>query len=155
LPSAPRSYLPLERVVLTDGVSRTLFEEYAAHRDSARGEEETGWFLLGVRETRTALVLASLPAGTDRNAGVGHVQFDSPGQALGCRTVRQADRRLSPLGIVHPHPGSLRHPSDGDFRGDCQWVSQLRGGEGVFGIGTADSAPPKGTPVARQPRPNV
>ena len=29
-------YKPLEHVVLTDGVSRTLFEEYAEHRHSER-----------------------------------------------------------------------------------------------------------------------
>jgi hypothetical protein len=52
--------------------------------------------------------------------------------------VRQADKRLTILGVVHTHPGSLRHPSDGDFRGDRLWVSQLRGREGIFGIGTAD-----------------
>jgi len=48
-------YLPLERILLTDGVSRTLFEEYAAHRDSARGNEETGWQLLGFRESTQAV----------------------------------------------------------------------------------------------------
>jgi proteasome lid subunit RPN8/RPN11 len=152
---AARSYGPLERVVLTDGVSRTLFEEYAAHRESSRGDEETGWVILGVREASAAIVLATLPAGTQRNAGVGHVQFDSRGQVLASRIVRQADRRLTMLGVVHTHPGSLRHPSDGDYRGDSLWVGQLRGGEGVFGIGTADGGPGNGTPVARQPRPNV
>jgi len=41
---------PLPRAVhLDDEVARTLFEEYAAHRKGARGEEETGWFLLGRR----------------------------------------------------------------------------------------------------------
>jgi hypothetical protein len=55
------------------------------------------------------------------------------------------------LGVVHTHPGSLRHPSDGDFRGDSLWVGQLRGGEGVFGIGTADGKAAKGPAVARQP----
>jgi hypothetical protein len=154
-PSAPRTYQPLHRLVLTDGVSRTLFEEYAAHRQGNRGDEETGWVLLGVRDTTTALVLATLPAGTERKAGVGHVQFDSRGQVLGCRIVRQADRRLSMLGVVHTHPGSLRHPSDGDFRGDSGWVGQLRGGEGIFGIGTADGAGVNGTTVARQPRPHI
>ena len=59
-----REYQPLERVVLTDGVGRTLFEEYAAHRAAACGEEETGWFLLGLREQNQAVVLATLPAGT-------------------------------------------------------------------------------------------
>jgi hypothetical protein len=72
------------------------------------------------------------------NAGVAHVYFNSTAQALASRIVRQADRRLRILGVVHTHPGSLRHPSDGDYRGDSVWVGQLRGGEGVFGIGTAD-----------------
>jgi len=59
---------------------------------------------------------------------------------------------------VHTHPGSLRHPSDGDFRGDSRWVGKLRGGEGVFGIGTADGrgpVPPGRALFASQPRPNV
>jgi Prokaryotic homologs of the JAB domain len=152
----PASFLPLKRVVLTDDVGRTLFEAYAAHRDSARGDEETGWVLLGIREREDALVLATLPAGSSRNAGVGHVQFNSCGQVVGSRIVRQKDRRLGILGIVHTHPGSLRHPSEGDYRGDSQWVGQLRGGEGVFGIGTADGIPDgNGTAVAYQPRLHV
>src|SRR5439155_16670861 len=85
-----------------------------------------------------AVALATLPAGAGRSAGVAHVQFSSNGQALGSRIVRQADRRLVPLGVVHTHPGTLRHPSDGDYRGDSQWVGKLRGHEGIFGIGTAD-----------------
>jgi hypothetical protein len=154
-PGPARRYLPLERVQLTDGVGRTLFEEFAEHRSGYRGEEETGWVLLGVREEAEAIVLATLPAGSARDASVGHVQFNSWAQVLGSRIVRQADRRLAILGVVHTHPGSLRHPSDGDFRGDSNWVGQLRGGEGIFGIGTADSTPESGTPVVCQPRPNV
>ncbi len=155
-PAPPaRSYGRLQRVVLTDEVSRTLFEEYAAHREGARGEEETGWVLLGVREAEEALVLATLPAGAHREAGVAHVRFNSSGQALAARIVRQWDRRLVMLGVVHTHPGSLRHPSDGDFQGDSQWVGQLRGREGIFGIGTADADPGRGPAVARQPLPHV
>jgi hypothetical protein len=154
-PATARRYQPLERVLLTDGVGRTLFEEYALHQESARSDEETGWILLGVREEEQAVVLATLPAGTERDAGVGHVQFNSEGQGLGSRIVRQADRRLTMLGVVHTHPGSLRHPSDGDFRGDSVWVGQLRGKEGIFGIGTADSIPTNGTAVAQQPKPHV
>src|SRR5207244_3346903 len=41
------TYGPLQRVLLTDGVGRTLFEEYAGHRAQARGEEETGGDLRG------------------------------------------------------------------------------------------------------------
>ena len=40
------------------------------------------------------------------------------------------------LGVVHTHPGRLRHPSHGDYDGDRVWVRNLRGEEGVFGIGT-------------------
>src|SRR5689334_7914625 len=68
-PSAPARYQPLKRVVLTDEVGRTLFEEYAAHRKGVRGDEETGWVLLGLREESEAVVLATLPAGAERNAG--------------------------------------------------------------------------------------
>jgi hypothetical protein len=149
------SYAPLKRILLTDGVGRTLFEGYANHRSGARGEEETGWVLLGLREVSEAVVLATLPAGTQREASVAHVRFNSSAQALASRIVRQADRRLTILGVVHTHPGSLRHPSDGDLRGDGQWVSHLRGQEGVFGIGTADGVLEPGALFAWQPRPHV
>jgi hypothetical protein len=139
---------------LTDEVSHTLFDEYAAHRGGSRGDEETGWALLGIREGNTALVLATLPAGAGREAGQAHVRFNVSAQALGSRVVRQHDRRLTLLGVVHTHPGSLRHPSDGDFRGDSNWVAQLRGGDGVFGIGTADAKPGPADAVAWQPQPH-
>jgi Prokaryotic homologs of the JAB domain len=153
--AAPITYGPLERVLLTDGVGRTLFEEFASHRSEARGEEETGWVLLGLRGANEAVVLATLPAGARRDASVAHVRFNSNAQALGSRIVRQTDRRLTILGVVHTHPGSLRHPSDGDLRGDAEWVANLRGKEGVFGIGTADGAETAGALFAYQPRPHV
>jgi proteasome lid subunit RPN8/RPN11 len=141
--------------VLTDGVGHTLFEEFAGHRAEARGEEETGWVLLGLREAREAVVCATLPAGALRDASVAHVRFNSNAQALASRIVRQTNRRLTMLGVVHTHPGSLRHPSDGDLRGDGQWVANLRGREGVFGIGTADGPEAAGELFAYQPRPHV
>jgi proteasome lid subunit RPN8/RPN11 len=155
LTSVPLLYGPVERVVLTDGVGRTLFEEFADHRAEARGDEETGWVLLGLREAREVVVLATLPAGALRDAGVAHVRFNSNAQALASRIVRQTDRRLNMVGVVHTHPGSLRHPSDGDLRGDGQWVANLRGKEGVFGIGTADGPQTSAELFAYQPRPNV
>jgi hypothetical protein len=155
LPQPPRTYRRLRRVVLTDEVSRTLFHEYDEHRAGHRGDEEIGWVLLGVREEDYALVLATLPAGAQRNAGVAHVQFNSSAQAVGSRIVRQWDKRLTTVGVVHTHPGSLRHPSDGDYQGDIGWVNQLRGGEGVFGIGTADGPGGNGVLVGRQPQPHV
>jgi len=159
-PGLPRHCEPLSRILLTDGVGRTLFEEYADHRAAEHGDEETGWLLMGLRERDEAIALATLPAGTQRDAGVAHVRFNSSGQALASRIVRQTDRRLVILGVVHTHPGSLRHPSDGDFQGDSLWVKHLRGGEGVFGIGTADgprlsSPPPRMAVFASRPRPNV
>jgi proteasome lid subunit RPN8/RPN11 len=150
-----RVYQPLERVILADGVGHTLFEEYAAHRKEARGDEETGWLLLGLREENSAVVLATLPAGMLRDASVSHVLFNSMAQAIGSRIVRQRDRRLVMLGVVHTHPGSLRHPSDADYRGDSRWVRQLRGREGVFGIGTADGDGSDGSLFVEQPRPSV
>jgi proteasome lid subunit RPN8/RPN11 len=152
---APITYGPLERVLLTDGVGRTLFEEFASHRSEARGEEETGWVLLGIREAREAVVLATLPAGTLRDASVAHVRFNSTAQGVASLIVRQTDRRITVVGVVHTHPGSLRHPSDGDLRGDREWVANRRGKEGVFGIGTADGQPAAGNLFAYQPRPNV
>ena len=136
---------------MTDEVCRTLFDEYAAHRHSDRGAEETGWVLLGIRNESDAVVLATLPAGADRDAGREHVRFNSAAQALASRIVRQADRRLTLLGVVHTHPGGLRHPSRGDLEGDREWVPQLRGGEGVFGIGTADAD----NPTEPDPKPNT
>src|SRR5262249_31346194 len=154
--ASPGLYLPIERLLLTDGVGHTLFEEFDGHRAEARGQEETGWVLLGLRDASTAVVVATLPAGTERDASVAHVQFNWTAQAVGSRIVRQADRRLTILGVVHTHPGSLRHPSDADYQGDSAWVQQLRGAEGVFGSGTADARPNGHDPlVAHQPRPNV
>jgi proteasome lid subunit RPN8/RPN11 len=153
---APAGYEPLRRLLLTDGVGRTLFEEYAAHRAEERGREETGWVLLGLRQRDQAVALATLPAGTLRDAGVAHVRFNSTAQEVGSRIVRQGDRRLTILGVVHTHPGSLRHPSDGDYEGDIEWVGHCRGREGVFGIGTADGpADARPALVSTQPRPNA
>jgi proteasome lid subunit RPN8/RPN11 len=146
------SYGPLENIVLTDGVSRTLFEEYAEHRRGERGDEETGWVLMGLRTAREAIALATLPAGAEREAGVAHVRFNAEAQALASRILRMQDRRLQIIGIVHTHPGRLRHPSGGDLEGDRVWVTKLRGGEGVFGIGTADGEiSPAPTQIATQP----
>jgi proteasome lid subunit RPN8/RPN11 len=141
-------------VVLTDEVSRTLFAEFAAHRGTERGAEETGWVLLGRREGDHAVVLATLPADADRDASEGHVWITGPSHVLASRVVRQHDRRLTTLGVVHTHPGRLRHPSRGDLDGDRVWVRQLRGQCGVFGIGTVTDPAP-GVQVAGHPAPNV
>jgi hypothetical protein len=155
-PSPPAvTYGPLRCIRLTDGVAHTLFEEYTDHRSQARGEEETGWVLLGLRMAEEAVVLGTLPAGAEADASFAHVRFNSNAQALAYRIVRQKERLLTIVGVVHTHPGSLRHPTDGDFQGDSEWVASLRGGEGVFGIGTADGADSAPVLFAHQPRPNV
>jgi len=140
VPRSPAELRPLTRIVLTEEVNRTLFAEYAAHRATERGHEEIGWALLGVRTADEATVMATLPAGEHREAGSAHVRFNPLAQELGTRILRQGNRQLTMLGIVHTHPGSMRHPSDGDYRGDIEWVEGLRGREGVFAIGTADAA---------------
>src|SRR4051812_23474316 len=78
----PASLEKLERVVLTDGVGRGLFEDFARHQQSERGHEETGWLLLGLRRENEAIVLATLPAGASRDAGVAHVRFNSFAQMV-------------------------------------------------------------------------
>lgn len=156
LPAGPVDYRRIERIVLTDDVSRTLFEDYASHREGKRGDEEMGWVLLGLRQSDQAIALAALPATSDRDAGEAHVWITGPAHVLASRIVRQDDRRLSMLGVVHTHPGSLRHPSRGDLKGDREWVKQLRGGEGAFGIGTADADDEAaGTPTSSNPKPHM
>ena len=86
---------------LTDSVARTLFDGFKGHRQSDRGEEESGWVLLGVREERQALALATLPAGTRRRAGVAHVQFNGEAQGLASRMLGQLvalHKRLQEVG---------------------------------------------------------
>jgi proteasome lid subunit RPN8/RPN11 len=134
-----KTYHSLERVILAEGVLDSLFGDFARHRETARGEEEFGWALLGVRAEREAVALAVLPAGAQRHASLTHIQFHSNAQAVATRLLRQRDKRLAMLGVVHTHPGSLRHPSGGDYQGDIRFVTRLRGREGIFAIGTADA----------------
>jgi proteasome lid subunit RPN8/RPN11 len=142
-------------VQVTTGVVQMLLDEFDGHRRSERGDEETGWVLLGWREESEACIRATIPAGAGREAGEAHIRFSSTVQAAASRFVRQIDRRLTMLGVVHTHPGSLRHPSDGDYRGDIRWVGQLRGGEGIFGIGTADGKSKADSAIEEQVRPNM
>jgi proteasome lid subunit RPN8/RPN11 len=109
----------LARITLTDGITKTLFEDYAEHRRSERGDEEIGWILLGIRQGSEAIALAALPAGAHRDAGAAHIRFNSDAQAVGCRILRQHDKRLQIIGVVHTHPGSLRQPSGGEAPKPC------------------------------------
>ncbi|HZZ81162.1 MAG TPA: Mov34/MPN/PAD-1 family protein [Gemmataceae bacterium] len=137
VPPAPPMTSRLERIVLTEGVADTLFQDYSDHRRSARGNEEIGWTLLGVRQGDEAIALAAIPAGAARDASTVHVQFNADAQAVASRILRQKDKRLQIVGVVHTHPGNLTHPSNGDYAGDSVWVAGLRDREAVFGIGTA------------------
>jgi hypothetical protein len=154
-PSPLLAFPPVDQVVLTDGVGRTLFDGFADHLRGDRHDQETGWLLLGLRQQHQAIVQAALPAGHQRQASRTHVRFNTTAQALGSRILRQLDRRLTILGVAHTHPGSLRRPSKGDLRGDRAWVRQLRGGEGVFAIGTADGPVDSTESAAARPRPNA
>lgn len=135
-PTPEPRYGRIDTLYLTDEVCRTVYGEYESHAGSARGKEEIGWVLLGYRTENSATVLATIPAGAQRDAGHAHIRFNSEAQALAARIVRQQDRKLSIVGVLHTHPGSMRHPSHGDYTGDSRWVQNLRGGIGVFGIGT-------------------
>ena len=60
------------------------------------------------------------PAGRDgREAGEAHVRFNSAAQAFASRIVRQGHKQLTLLGVVHTHPGSLRHPSRATSAATC------------------------------------
>jgi len=102
-------------------------------------------------------VMATMPAAADRDAGEAHVWITGPAHGFSSRVIRQHSKRLSMLGVVHTHPGRLRHPSAGDLRGDREWVGQLRGREGVFGIGTADADTDTSAaqPVSTHPKPHM
>ena len=126
----------LRQVVLSDRLCRTLLEGYQEHLRSGRGHLETAWILLGRRQQEQALALAALPAGARSDAGVAHVRIHGPSHAVFYRILKQFHRDLDLIGIVHTHPGALHHPSSGDYEGDADWVRQLRGQEGIFGIGT-------------------
>lgn len=147
--------LPLKRVQLTDEVSRTLFGEYSAHRQTDRGTEEIGWDLLGFWQDDTAVVTATLPAGENRDASSGHVLFNRAAQEVAYRILQPGARKLKMLGVAHTHPGTLRHPTSEDYRGDLQWLANLRSPEAVFGIGTADAEPGHEAGISWQPAPNV
>ncbi|MCS7166041.1 MAG: Mov34/MPN/PAD-1 family protein [Gemmatales bacterium] len=150
----PKALRRLERVWFSSATVKSLFDMFAEHRQSDRGEEETGWVLLGYRREAEAVVLAALPAGSFREAGIAHVRFNTLAQAVATRILRARDRQLTVLGVAHTHPGSLRHPSRGDYEGDSQWVCQLRGREGVFGIGTVERGDQEELPIVSQPTEN-
>lgn len=148
----------IRRVILTDEVLRTLFAEFAEHKASERGEEEIGWVLLGRREADQAIVLATLPAEANRDAGEAHIWIAGHAHVVGSWIVRQLDRRLTVLGVVHTHPGRLRHPSAGDFDSDRVWVGNLRGKNrgAVFGIGTAEESHGRAPEaIGGHPKPHV
>ena len=132
----------IERIILTDGVAHTLFEDYTSHRHSARGNEEIGWDLLGYRHGREVIAMAALPAGMERDAGVAHVLFNRDVQELLSHILRQNDKRLGVVGVVHTHPGNLHVPATEISRGT--------------GNGSANCAAAKGSSASarRTPTPN-
>lgn len=117
------------------GVLRSMFGDFLAHKETDRGEDETGWLLLGTRKAGAKVIEAALPAGEFRDAGVSHVNMNSTAQAVAMRILKKAHPELDVLGVAHTHPGRLNRPSNGDFQGDRLWVPNLRGGEGIFAIG--------------------
>jgi proteasome lid subunit RPN8/RPN11 len=129
-------------MLISSGVGQTLVQGYRNHLNQERGDEETGWLLMGYREKKHAVVVAAVPSGEFREASSTHVKFNSQAQVVAGRLLRQLHDKLEVLGLFHTHPGRLRHPSSGDYQGDIQWVKKLPGKQGVFGIGTVDHESP-------------
>ena len=57
--------------------------------------------------------------------------------------------------MVHTHPGSLRHPSDGDFQGDRRLGAPVSGAAKASSASAPPTAADAGPVFAYQPRPNV
>ena len=132
------NYQPLERVLLTDGVGRTLFEEYAAHRAQATAKRKPAgccWVCAKRRGRRPGHVARRRRARCRR--GAYSLQQQRPGGG-------QPDRAADGSPPDHPRRGAYpsRQPAPSQRRRLCaatvNGCAQLRGGEGVFGIGTAD-----------------
>ncbi len=138
----PRDLVPIKYMLISSGVGQTLVQGYRNHLNQERGDEETGWLLMGYREKKHAVVVAAVPSGEFREASSTHVKFNSQAQVVAGRLLRQLHDKLEVLGLFHTHPGRLRHPSSGDYQGDIQWVKKLPGKQGVFGIGTVDHESP-------------
>ena len=85
------------------------------------------------------MVLATLPAGANRERGrrsrAVQQQMLRPWPAASCGKGTSGSRCSAWSTRIR---AVLRHPSDGDFQGDSAWVGPSRGGEGIFGIGTAE-----------------
>lgn len=122
-------------VRIHQGVLNTMFEDFHRHKETDRGDEETGWMLLGRRESGEVIVEAALPPGEFRDAGTAHVNVNSTAISVAMRVLKKSHPRLDVVGMAHTHPGSLDRPSEGDYRGDIHWVRKLPGKQGVFAIG--------------------
>lgn len=118
------------------GVLATMFRDFHNHRATERGNEETGWLLLGRRDGQGgATIEATLPPGEFRDAGMAHVNMNSTAQSVAMRLLKRAHPHLDVLGVAHTHPGRMCRPSQGDYQGDSQWVPNLVQKEGLFAIG--------------------
>ena len=156
VPSATPPLTSLRRVSLADDVSRTLFAEYAAHRKSERGTEETGWVLLGIRRGDEAVVLATLPAGAGREAGEAHVQFNQRGPGV-CQPGGPA--RASAVDAARGRPHASRAACGTRVRGI---IAATSSGWRTCGAAKGSSVSARPTPrrardagIGWQPAPNV
>lgn len=58
----PRDLVPIKYMLISSGVGQTLVQGYRNHLNQERGDEETGWLLMGYREkSMLLLLLPSLP----------------------------------------------------------------------------------------------
>lgn len=135
-----KEYSPIRFVRIASGVGQTLVNGYMEHLAGDRKNEEIGWLLLGFREKDKAIILAAIPSGESRDASSVHVKFNSQAQAIAGRILKKREKKLEVLGLFHTHPGKMRRPSSGDFRGDIEWVKSISGRQGIFGIGTVENA---------------
>ena len=133
LESTPQPSEPV--MAIRSGVLATMFRDFHLHRATERGNEETGWLLLGRRDGAGAVIEATLPPGEFRDAGLAHVNMNSTAQSVAMRLLKRTYPHLDVLGVAHTHPGRMCRPSHGDYQGDSEWVPNLVQKEGLFAIG--------------------
>jgi len=85
----PRDLVPIKYMLISSGVGQTLVQGYRNHLNQERGDEETGWLLMGYREKKHAVVVAAVPSGEFREASSTHVKFNSQAQVVAGRLLRQ------------------------------------------------------------------
>ncbi len=136
----------LPRVILASGVLQVVHSYVSRFLTEFGGANETGGLLVGTYEAsgddgRACFrITGFIEAGPKAEFTPSSVLFDAEHQAEVLSALQLANPRLSILGCVHRHPGSLDVCSNGDAVTDREAVLDSDTKELVFGIITINNA---------------